>query len=78
MYSGLSAETISQTPQLLPLVTIFAPLVQRLRNSTMPALVKIGFAVPLVSSNKVKGALRREDWDRGIEALGKVEQRSGK
>ena len=44
----------------------------------MPALVKIGFAMPLVNPNRVRGALRREEWDGGIEALGKVEQRLGK
>ena len=68
----------SHTPQLLPLVSLLAPLVQRLRVSSMPALVKIGFAMPLVNPNRVRGALRREEWDGGIEALGKVEQRLGK
>lgn len=70
--------TGSQTPQLLPMVSLLAPLVQRLRTSTMPALVKIGYAMPLVTPNRVRGALRREEWDGGLAALGKVEQRLGK
>lgn len=68
----------SQTPQILPLVGLLAPLAHRLRVSSMPALVKIGFAMPLITPNRVRGALRREEWDGGLEALGKVEQRLGR
>lgn len=57
---------------------LLAPLVHRLRASTLPALVKIGFAMPLVNRDKVRGALRREEWDGAMAALCKVEQRLGK
>jgi len=53
-------------------------MVQRLRTSSLPALIKIGFAMPLVPRNKVRGAMRREEWDGALDALGKVEQRLGK
>lgn len=68
----------SQCPQPLPFTTLLAPLVQRLRTSSIPALIKIGFAMPLVQRNKVRGAMRREEWDGALDALGKVEQRLGK
>jgi len=69
---------ISQCPQPLPFTTLLAPLVYRLRTSSLPALIKIGFAMPLVPRNRVRGAMRREEWDGALDALGKVEQRLGK
>jgi len=52
--------------------------VYRLRTSSLPALIKIGFVLPLVPRNKVRGAMRRQEWDGALDALGKVEQRLGK
>jgi len=69
---------IYQHPPPLPFLPLLSPLVRRLRQSSLPAMRKVGRSLPLVVRDPVMGAMSREEWDAGLEALSVVEQRLGK
>jgi hypothetical protein len=78
----------SQHPTLLPLPTamidILGSILDRAEESSMPLIRKFARSVPrdayggLTLGKVVYGALRREEWEGGMSAWGKVEQRLGK
>ena len=86
---GVTEISYSQHPPSLPL-SPFQPLLSLARRSSLPFIRKLGNLVPIDEEDdgeicthaktgaKIKGVLRREEWDGAMRAWSEVEQRLGR